>query len=99
MPEFFAILFMMLAAFLGLAFTINFFWQSGFRQAFAYAALFVGIVVIFGASGIWLHASRHSWGALAPLFALMLGAGWLILKYAPRLWLLWKNYQDQKKDK
>lgn len=99
MPELFAIILMIIAAFLGLAIAINFFWRCGFNLAFAYSALFVGVVAVFGASGIWLHVSRHSWGVLAPIFALMLGAGWLCLKYFPHLLQWWKNYQVQKKDK
>lgn len=94
-----AIIFMASAALLGLAFAINYFWQTGMKAAFGYAGFFVAIIFIFGASGIWINASRHSWGVLAPVFALILGAGWLCLKLVPRLLDAWKKYQSGNRDK
>lgn len=80
-----AILFMAASAILGMAFGINYFWQVGFKRAAGYAALFVCVFLLFWASGLWVGASRHSWGFLTPIFALMIIAGWLGIKYAPGL--------------
>lgn len=62
---------------------INFFWQSGMRRAFAMSGVLVCVFILFWASGVWEGASRHSWGVLAPLFALLLGAVWLAAKFLP----------------
>ena len=99
MIEFFALLLMVVAAILGGAFAISYFWRTGPAKALGYAAFFVVMIFIFGASGLWIGASRHSWGVLTPLFALMLAAGWLCLKYAPRLWEFWKRLQDDRREK
>ena len=99
MAIFFGILFMAAAAVVGLTIGINYFWQAGWRQSSAYAALIVATVLLFGASGLWLNVSRHSWGVLAPVFALFLGAAWLCVKVAPPLWNAWKNFQTDKKKK
>lgn len=81
-----AILFMAAAAILGIACGINYFWKVGFKRAAGYAGLFVCVFLLFWASGLWVGASRHSWGFLTPVFAIMIMAGWLGIKYAPALW-------------
>lgn len=71
---------------------IHFFWAIPLKQAYARAGFFVAVFCLFWASGLWVSASRHSWGALAPVFALFILGGWLAVKYGPRLfkWLVEK---------
>lgn len=99
MAEFIALLFMGIVAVLAGAFAINYFWKIGPASSIGYAAFFVVMVIVFGLSGIWIGASRHSWGVLAPLFAVMLGAAWLFVKFAPNIWnfLKKKFYEIQGK--
>lgn len=83
MPEVFALLFICLAAIAAGGFMIHYFWLIPLKKAFARAAFFVCIFLVFWASGAWVNASRHSWGVLAPLFAVFIGLGWLGCKYGP----------------
>lgn len=84
---FFALLLMTAAAMLGLAAAINFFWQTGFKDALAYAALPVGIFLLFWLSGLWEDATPHSWGRLTPLFFIMLLVGWGAGRIVRNIWL------------
>ena len=83
--ELLALFLMGCAGVLALAFAINYFWRTGPGAALIYAAFFVAMIFVFGATGLWVGASRHAWGVLTPLFALMLGAGWLLLKKTPAI--------------
>ena len=80
-----AVLMMAVVGMVAAAFAINFFWQLGYRQAFTLATLFIGVFLLFWASGLWEGASRHSWGVLAPLFALFLCSLWLIIHFLPSI--------------
>lgn len=87
MPEFslfLALGALWLAAACALAGAINFFWETGFRRAFGYGAFLAGVFLLFWASGLWVGASRHSWGVLGPAFVLMLAGAWLVVWLA--LW-------------
>lgn len=79
------VLLMACAGIIATACAINFFWQTGYRKAFFWAAFVVGIFLLFWVSGLWIGASRHSWGVLAPLFALMMGIAWLAVKFLPKI--------------
>lgn len=97
MLETLAILLMATAGTLGAACAINFFWQTGFRRAAGYAGFFVCIFLVFWASGLWEGASRHSWGVLTPVLALMIVGGWLGVKYAPKLLRAIRQRLEEKK--
>lgn len=80
MPEFFALLLIFLGGTLGGAFAIHYFWQIPFAKSIACSAFFILVIIIFWASGLWENASRHSWGILTPIFALLIFVTWLALK-------------------
>lgn len=89
MPEFSLLLALgalWLAAACAVAGAINFFWETGFRRAFGYGAFLAGVFLLFWASGLWVGASRHSWGVLGPAFVLMLAGAWLVVRLAVRFW-------------
>lgn len=96
MVAFFALLCVCCAAVLTGGYLIRFFWAMPLKKGFACAGFFVAIFCLFWASGLWVSASRHSWGALTPVFALFLLAGWLAVKYGPRLfrWAIGKIRND-----
>lgn len=97
MIEFLGIFFLALAACAGVASAINFFWQTGLAKAFGHAAFVTGIFLLFWGLGPWEGASRHSWGKLAPLFALMLVLGWAGVYLATRLFVSWLKKRGQKR--
>lgn len=86
MAEFLAIFFMAVIAVAAIAAAINFFWNSGPWRALGYASFMVAIFLIFWASGLWRDATRHSWGALTPVFALMIIAGGALVFIARAIW-------------
>lgn len=90
-----AVLLVALAAITAAAYAINFFWRSGMRVAFGYAAIFVGVFLGFWASGLWENTEKHSWGVLFPVIPLMLAAAWLGARMGRKLWL--KFQQNLKK--
>lgn len=90
-----ALLFICVAAFFGLGLGINFFWQTGIKQAFKYAGLILGIMIIFALSGLWITGNRYAWGFLTPIFALMLVAGWVSYKFSPKLWSAIRKFFKQ----
>lgn len=79
------VLMMACAGLFAAACAINFFWQIGYKRAFAYAGGAIAAFLLFWSSGIWEGASRHSWGVLAPTFALLIIGIWLGAKYLPIL--------------
>lgn len=79
------ILCMILAAMLGLSAAINYFWQTGLKRAAAYALFVIGVFLLFWASGLWIGASRHSWGVLVPVFILMIVGAALAVRFLPGL--------------
>lgn len=81
----FGVVLMAAAGLVSVACAINFFWQTGYKRALVSSALFIGAFLLFWASGAWVGASRHSWGVLAPLLVLILGAIWLCVRFLPRL--------------
>lgn len=83
MAGLFGVLMMAFAAVIAAACAINFFWQTGCKRAFTLAGIFIGVFLLFWLSGLWEGASRHSWGVLAPLFALFLCAIWLLIHFLP----------------
>lgn len=85
MAGFFGVLMTVCAAAFAAAFAINFFWRVGAGRAFACAGILIGAFLLFWASGVWEGASRHSWGVLAPFFALLMAAVWLAYKFVPPL--------------
>lgn len=89
MPEFplvLALLALWLAFAAAVAGAVNFFWETGFRRAFGYGVFLGGVFLLFWASGLWVGASRHSWGVLGPVFLLMLAGVWLAVRLGQRLW-------------
>lgn len=95
MPEFslfLALGALWLAAACALAGAINFFWETGFRRAFGYGAFLAGVFLLFWASGLWVGASRHSWGVLGPAFMLMLAGAWLVVRLA-----LWFRHRRERR--
>lgn len=85
MTEFIALFLICLVASLGAAVFIHYFWRIRLARALGYAAFFVAMFLVFWASGLWVNASRHSWGVLAPIFALFMVLGWICLKFGPGL--------------
>lgn len=83
MAGLFGVLMMAGAALVAAACAINFFWQLGYKRAFILSGLFIGVFLIFWLSGLWEGASRHSWGVLAPAFALILCSSWLVIHFLP----------------
>ena len=86
MPEFLALLAMAAVAAFSVASAINFFARTGFKRAMGYAAYVVCIFLLFWLSGLWVGASKHSWGVLAPLFLLFMACGWCLVSLCQRLW-------------
>ncbi len=86
MSAFFALLCMCLVSATAIACGINFFLRIGPWRSLGYALFAVSVFLIFCASGLWADASRHAWGVLAPVFALMLLGGWTSLKFGARTW-------------
>ena len=82
------------AAIIAAAFVINYFWRVGFRRGAAYAAFFVAIFFVFWGSGLWLDAKPEDWGVLAPLFALIMGASWIVILIVRRLWRLYRKKDE-----
>lgn len=91
MAEFIGVFFMGLAGALALGCAINYFLQTGLSKALGYGLFTVAIFLLFCMSGLWDGASRHAWGPLAPVFALMLIGGWFSLKYGRKLWSIFKK--------
>ena len=85
MAGIFGVLMMACAGVLAAGCAINFFWRLGPKRSFAYGGFFVGVFLLFWASGLWEGASRHSWGVLAPIFALIMALVWLCARYMPVL--------------
>ena len=91
MAAFFALFAVCLVAACALACAINYFLQTGPWRALGYGLLAVAIFLIFLASGLWDGASNYDWGPLTPVFAIMLAAGFLSIKFGKRIWLWWKE--------
>lgn len=94
MAAFFSLFCMCLVAATGIACGINFFLRIGPWRSLGYALFAVSVFLVFCASGMWQNASRHEWGILAPVFALMLLGGWASLRFGQKIWLWW---QEKKK--
>lgn len=85
MFAFLALFFVSLAAMIGIACAINYFWRIGAWKSLAGGVFTVAIFLIFWASGLWEGASRHSWGPLTPLFFLIIVATALVAAAAALL--------------
>lgn len=95
MAAFLVLFLVFLIASCALACAINYFLQIGPWRAWGYGLLAVAVFLIFFASGLWAGASHYDWGPLTPVFAIMLIAGFLSLKFGKRLWLWWKEKQNR----
>lgn len=89
MAVFTALFLICLTGALGLAAAINFFLQTGFSRAFGYGLIAIAVFMLFAVSGLWEHSSRHDWGRLAPMFALMLCAAFVSIKFGRSIWSWW----------
>lgn len=85
LPAFFIIL-ISAAAIVGIAAAINYFWRTGYRMACGYASFFVGIFLLFWASGLWENAARRGIGALFLMFAAMLATCAIVVLIGVRIW-------------
>ena len=81
-------------AVVGIGAGINFFWKTGFKRGVFGASLFVAAFFVFWGSGVWLEADPRDWGALTPVFLIILGAGWLVLVLALRFGRLYQKRSE-----
>lgn len=86
MAEFFVFLLMSLVGAIGFACAINFFLRLGPWRSFGYGLFAVAVCLVFFISGLWENGSRHAWGPLTPVFAIILLGGWVSLKFGKRIW-------------
>lgn len=96
MAETFALFCISIAAIIGMACAIHYFWQCGPLKALGYAAFVVFVFLIFWASGLWVDASRHSWGPLTPVFAIIIVVSALAVGIALRLLTYYANKKHNK---
>lgn len=94
--EILALFLIILAAIPAMACAINYFWRTGGVLALSIAAFVVVVFIVFWTSGLWVGASRHSWGILTPLFVLMIAACAALVGAA--LWG-WRFYRRKKRGK
>lgn len=86
------------AAVIGVAAAVNFFWKTGFKRGALCASLFVAAFFVFWGSGVWLEADPRDWGALTPMFLVILGGGWLAYVLVRRLARFYQNKSDSSED-
>lgn len=85
LPAFFIIA-IAAAAILAIAAAINYFWQIGYKAASCYASFFVGLFLLFWASGLWENAARRGIGALFLMFVSMLAICAIAVLIGVRIW-------------
>lgn len=80
-----------LVAAIALSCAINYFLRLGPWHSLGFAMLAVGIFLLFSMSGLWDQTERHNWGALTPVFALMLLGGFACIKFGKKAWEFWQR--------
>lgn len=91
MIPFLALFLICLAGAIGAAFALNYYFQLGLARSLGLSLFAIAIIIIFAATGAAQGGSRHDWGILAPLFALLLICGWLALKFGACALAWWLN--------
>lgn len=92
MPVFIILLMSAIAAF-AIAGAIDYFMRIGYWRAYGIALFVIAVILAFCATGLWEDATRYSWGALTPIFAILLLAGWCLVLIVRRAL---RNYQKDR---
>ena len=91
MIAFFGVFLVAIVAVCATACAINYFFRLGPWPSLGIAMIAVSAFLLFCVSGLWADAHRHDWGALTPVFALMLLGGFLCIKFGKKIWAWWQR--------
>lgn len=86
MVAFTSVFLVVIVSAIGIAYGLNYFLRLGPWRSLGYAMLAIAAFLIFCASGLWENATAHEWGWLAPIFAIILIAGWAFIEIGRLIW-------------